>query len=63
MAKRKQLMFDLDTKALKKYDPTRNWRNASEEMDSTAKLMVLFFVSKMKISTIGENRVEGNNQS
>lgn len=27
---RKQIAFDLDTKALEKYSPTKNWRNAYE---------------------------------
>ena len=29
---RKQLMFDLDTKSLEKYYPTKNWRNAYEDI-------------------------------
>ncbi|MCL2486535.1 MAG: hypothetical protein FWE86_02915 [Oscillospiraceae bacterium] len=29
-ATRKQIAFDLDTKALEKYYPTKNWRNAYE---------------------------------
>ena len=32
MSQRKQIMFDLDTKALEKYYPTKNWRNAYEDI-------------------------------